>query len=119
MLGYRGEEIVFAGVEDGAVCGGAGGDDADDFAANDFFAGAGLLHLVADGDFEAGADQAGDVAVGGVVRNAAHGDRLTFFAIAGSERDLEFFARQGWRLRRRVRRNRRGERGAAREGSAI
>ena len=90
MRGDGGQKIVFAGVEDGDVGGCAGSDDADDFAADDFLAGAGLLHLVADGDFEAGADQAGDVAVGGVIGNAAHGDGLAFFAIAGGERDLQF-----------------------------
>jgi len=91
MLGYRREKIVLAGVEDCSFCGGAGGDDADDFAANDFLAGAGLLHLIADGDFESGTDEAGDVAVGGVIRDAAHGNGLAFFAVAGGERDLEFF----------------------------
>jgi hypothetical protein len=90
VRGYRGEEIIFAGVEDGDICGGAGGDDADDFAADDFFSGAWLLHLIADGDFESGADQASDVAFGGVVGDAAHGDGLAFFAIAGGERDLQF-----------------------------
>ena len=90
VLGDGGEEIIFAGVEDGDVGGGARGDDAGDFAADEFFAGAGLFHLFADGDFEAGADEAGDVAVGGVIGNAAHGDGLAFFAIAGGEGDLEF-----------------------------
>src|SRR5208337_3154798 len=84
------EEIVFAGIEDGDVGGGAGGDDTGDFASNQLFAGPGLLHLFADGDFEAGADEAGKVSVGGVVRNAAHGNGLALFAIAGGERDLEF-----------------------------
>src|SRR2546430_16152752 len=89
MFGDGGQEIIFAGVENGDVGGGAGGDDADNFATNKFLAGAGLLHLIADGDFEAGADAAGDVAVSGVVRNAAHGDGLAFFAIAGGQGDLQ------------------------------
>jgi hypothetical protein len=33
---------------------------------------------------------AGDVGVGGVIRNAAHGNGLTLFAVAGGESDLEF-----------------------------
>ena len=90
MRGDGGKKIIFAGVEDGDVGGGARRDDANDFAADDFFAGAGLLHLIADGDFEAGADQAGDVAVGGVIRNAAHRNGLPFFAIARGQRDLQF-----------------------------
>ncbi len=87
---YGGEEIVLTGVENGDVGGSAGSYDAGDFAADEFFAGAGLFHLLADGDFETGADEAGDVAVGGVIRDAAHGYGLTFFAIAGGEGDLEF-----------------------------
>ena len=85
-----GEEIILAGIEDGDVGGGAGGDDAGDFAANDLLAGAGLLHLFADGDFEAGANEAGEVNIDGVVRNATHGNGLALFAIAGGEGDLEF-----------------------------
>src|SRR6267378_2081145 len=56
-----------------------------DFAANEFLARAGLLHLIADRDFEAGADQARDVALGGVVWNAAHRNRLALFAVARGE----------------------------------
>src|SRR5260221_2674245 len=85
-----GEKIVFAGVENGDISGGARSYSADDFAAKEFFAEAGRFHLIADGDFETVADQASDVAVGGVIRHAAHGNGLTFFAVAGSERDLQF-----------------------------
>ncbi len=90
MLGYGGEEIVFARVKDGDIGGGARGDDAHDFAADNFFARAGLLHLVADGDLESGADEFGDVAVGGVIRDAAHRNRLALFAIPRGQRDLQF-----------------------------
>ena len=89
ILRDSGKEIVFASVEDGNVGGGAGSDDAGDLAANEFFAGARLLHLLADSDLEAGADEPGDVGVHGVIRNAAHGDRLALFAIARGESDLE------------------------------
>src|SRR5260370_38203025 len=67
MLGDRSEKIIFARVEHGHVRSRAGSDDAHDFAADDLFAGAGLLHLVADGDLESGADEARDVAVSGVI----------------------------------------------------
>src|SRR6476660_4388990 len=70
VLEDRREEIVFFGFEDGDVGGRAWCDDTDDFAANEFFAGAGMLHLIADGDFKAGTDEASNVAVGGVIRNA-------------------------------------------------
>ncbi len=87
--GDGGEEIVFAGVEDGDIGGRARRDHANHFAADEFFARAGLLHLVADGNFEPGANQARDVAFGGMIRNAAHGNGLALFAIARSERDLQ------------------------------
>ena len=85
-----GEEIIFTGVENRDVGGGTGGDDAGDFAPDELFSRAGLLHLFADGDFKASAEKAGDVAVGGMIGDAAHGDGLAFFAIAGGEGDLEF-----------------------------
>src|SRR5215467_13358863 len=63
VLRDGGEEIVFAGVEDGNVRCSAGSDDANNFAAHEFFPRAGRFHLIADSDFEAVANQAGDVAV--------------------------------------------------------
>ena len=47
-------------TQDGDVGCGAGSDDAGDFAADELFAGAGLLDLFADGDFEAGAQESGE-----------------------------------------------------------
>jgi len=67
------EEIVFARVEQSAVGGGPRGDDPHDFPADEFLAWAGLLHLIADRDLEAGANQACDIAFGGVVRHTTHG----------------------------------------------
>src|SRR5256885_17051630 len=89
MFGDGGQEIIFAGVENGDVGGGAGGDDADNFATNKFLAGAGLLHLIADGDFEAGADEAGDVAVRGGGRDAAHGGGVGLFSVLRGPRGLQ------------------------------
>src|SRR6266481_1986170 len=89
MFGDGCEEIVFASVEEGDVGGGARGDDTHDFSANELLAWAGLFHLIANRDLEAGADQARDVAVGGVIRHTAHGNRLTLFAVARGERDLK------------------------------
>jgi len=85
-----GQEIVFADIEHPDVRCRAGRDDANYFPANEFFAWAGLLHLIADSDFETGADQPRDVGFGGVIRHAAHGNGLAFFAIAGSQGDLQF-----------------------------
>jgi len=87
---YGGEKVVFARVKDGDIGGRAGSDDADDFAADEFFAGTGLLHLIANSDFESGADEAGDVCVRSVVGDPAHRDRLALFAIARSESDVQF-----------------------------
>src|SRR5260370_4067496 len=89
MFCDRREEIIFAGVEDCAVSSSTRSDDPHHFAPHEFLARAWLFHLIADGDFEAGANQARDVAFGGVVRNATHRNRLALFAVARSERDLE------------------------------
>src|SRR5713101_7465443 len=43
------KEIVFFGVQNRDIGGGSRSDDADDFAADEFLAGAGLLHLIANG----------------------------------------------------------------------
>src|SRR5215467_3906624 len=89
VLIHSGEKIVLLGFKNGDVGGGARSYDAHHFAADDLFARSRSFHLIADGDFESGANQTGDVAVGRVVRNAAHGDRLALFAIAGSQGDLQ------------------------------
>src|SRR5260221_1593509 len=53
ILKNRREKIIFLGFEHRAIGGCAGSDDADDFAADEFLAGAGLFHLISDGDLEA------------------------------------------------------------------
>ena len=77
------------GVEEVGIGSGAGCDDAGDFAAYQFLAGAGFLHLFADGDAIALLDQARDVAFGGVIGHAAHGDGLALLLVAGSESGFE------------------------------
>ena len=72
------------------VGGRAGSDDAHDLAAHQLLAGAGLFHLVADGDLEAGAQQPRDVGLRGVKGDAAHGHGLASFAIARGQGDLQF-----------------------------
>ena len=89
-LGDGGEEIVFFGTE-GRICGGAGSDDASDFSPHQFFRQAWILDLLADCDFESLADQLRDIAFGGVVGYAAHGDGDAFFFVARGQRDLQFF----------------------------
>ena len=79
-----GGEIVWAGVvEEGEVVNGAGGNDLGDFAFDDF-SGLGFGGLLGDGDSFFGADEFGDVALCGVVGDAAHGD-----AVALGESDVE------------------------------
>ncbi len=48
--GDSGEEAIFFGVEKRAGSCGAGSEDANDFATNEFFTGSGFFHLFADGD---------------------------------------------------------------------
>ncbi len=85
-----GQVVVFVRAEEVGVGRGAGGDDAGDFAADEFLAGAGVFHLVTDRDAVAFADEARDVAFGGVIGHAAHGDGVAFFLVASGEGDFEF-----------------------------
>ena len=48
-----------------------------------FLAGRGIFHLVADGDAMAFLDEARDVAFGGVIGHAAHGDGARLFLCCG------------------------------------
>src|SRR5260370_34947885 len=89
MFGHGSEKIVFASVEDGDVRSGTRRYDTYHLAAHELFARTGQFHLHADGDLEARADQARDIAFGGVIRNAAHGNGLALFAVARGERDLQ------------------------------
>ena len=82
------EKIVLLRAKLG-VGGGAGGDDAGDLAAHQFLGEFGVLHLVADGDLVALADELGDVSLGGVVGNSAHGDGNAIDLLARGEGDLE------------------------------
>jgi len=75
--GDGGEEIVFAGVENGNI-GAVPGVMTRTTSRGRVFCPGGLLHLIADGDLESGANQARDVAFGGVIGNAAHGNGLAF-----------------------------------------
>jgi hypothetical protein len=88
MLGDGCEEIVFAGVEQRAIRGGARRYDAHNLAADQLLARAGQFHLIANRDFESGANQPRDVAFGSVVGNATHRNGLALFSIARSESDL-------------------------------
>ena len=81
-----GEVVALLGGE-GGIEGGAGREDPGDFAADDFFCELRVFHLVADGDAITLAEQAGDVVLRGVVRDAAHGDVALF--VASGEGDLQ------------------------------
>ena len=87
-----GEKIVFIGTE-GRIGGGSGSQDASDFATDDLLRDFRVFHLLADGDLEPLANQLGDVAFGGVIGHATHGDGDPFFLIARGQRDLKFARR--------------------------
>ena len=88
--GHRGQKAIFLGFQDIQVGGGAGGDDAHHFPPHQALAGAGLLHLITDGDLVTGAQQPGDVSFGGMKGDAAHGNGLAALAIARGESNLQF-----------------------------
>ena len=54
-----------------------------------FLASLRIFHLVADGDAVALLNEARDVAFGGVVGHAAHGDGRALFLVARGERDFQ------------------------------
>ena len=86
-IGVQGTEEVVAVRAEGRIDGGAGGEDAGDLAANDLLGELGVFHLLADGDAVALAQKAGDVGLGGVVGDSAHGDGA--FPIPGGEGNLQ------------------------------
>jgi hypothetical protein len=89
--GVGGEQEVVAGaVEELGVGDRARGDDAHHVAADDLAPLGRLLELLAYRHLLAGADEAGDVAVGGVMRDARHRDAV----LSGSQRELEQAGRQ-------------------------
>ena len=77
VLEDGGEVVVAAVVEEVEVVDGAGGEDLGDLAI-DQLAGDGYGGLLAEGDAFAGLDEFGDVALRGVVGDAAHGDGVAF-----------------------------------------
>ena len=81
-----GEIVALLGGERG-IERGAWGENASDFATDDLFGEFGVLHLLADGDAVAFAEQAGDVVFRSVIWDAAHGNAA--FAIARGKSDLE------------------------------
>ena len=83
----HGQVVVGFGLEPVLVEDGAGGDDAGDLAFDE--AAADFADLVADGDAQAGLDEAPDVGGGRVVGDAAHGHAVAFAELAGGEDDLQ------------------------------
>ena len=71
---YAAQVVAALGAEAGLVDDGAGSDDADDVPLHQPLGGGGILRLLADGHLVALGDEPGDVGVGGVVGDAAHGD---------------------------------------------
>ncbi len=88
MAGDGAEKVVLLRAEL-RVGGGAGGDHAGDLAAHQLLGELGVLHLVADGDLVSLADELGDVALGGMVGNSAHGQGDAIDLLARGEGDLQ------------------------------
>ena len=93
-VGDRGQVVVPAGVEQGILGEGAGGNDADHLAPDDGFRAPlpghrRILDLLADRDPEALADEALEIGFGGVHGHAAHGDVGARVPAALGERDVE------------------------------
>ena len=87
---HRGQKVVLPRFENVRVDGRARRYHARHFALHQFLGLARILHLVANRHAEAPPDQLGDVALGGVVGHAAHGNGRALFLVAGGQSDLEF-----------------------------
>ena len=72
----RHQQVIAAGVEQGFVVEGAGGDDTHHLAFHRSLGGGRVADLFTDRHRLAGADQACQVALGAVIGNAGHGNRL-------------------------------------------
>ena len=83
------QEVVFPRLQQVAVAQGAGGDDPGHLPLHQLPGGLGVFDLVADGHPVAFADQLGDIGVGTVVGNPAHGDGGPLFLVARGQGDLQ------------------------------
>ncbi len=92
MPGERGEEIILLRSHL-RVDGGAGGEHPRDLAPHQLGRQLWIFHLVANRHLVALADELGNIALGGVVGNAAHGNGNAFFLVAGGERNLQLTRR--------------------------
>ena len=90
VAGNCGKVVVLVRAKQMRIGSRAWRDDAGDFAADEFLAGNCRFHLIADRHAVTLGDQARNVAFRRMVGNAAHGDGLALFLIAGSESDFEF-----------------------------
>ncbi len=86
---HGGQKIVFSRSHQVGVHGGAGRDDARDIALHQFLGEPRIFHLVADGDAVPFLNEARDVAVGGVIGHAAHGDGGALFLVARGQGDFQ------------------------------
>ena len=84
-----GDVVVLLFVEEVFFDEGARGDDADDVSLHHAAARGGLGELFADGDLFAEGHEAGDIVVGRVVRDAAHGRALFQAAVAPRQRQVQ------------------------------
>ena len=88
-----GAEIAASGLQGGVVQHRTRSDHADDVPLHKPLGRGGILCLLADGHLVALGDEAGDVALGGVVGDAAHGHlfvkRLIFVLVAGGEGEIQ------------------------------
>ena len=119
-LGEPRQIVVTARVEQPLLGQGAGGDDADHRPAQHLGAApprlGRVLDLVADRDLEPGADQPGEIGLGGMDRDAAHRNVGALVLAALGQRDVERLCTRRPRPRKTARKNRPSERTAGSPG---
>ena len=92
----RQQEVVRPLVQHIALDNRAGGDDAGDAALHQALGQGGILHLLANGDLIAAADELFDIVVHSMMRHAAHGSALLQAAVAPGKGQFQL---PGGRLR--------------------
>ena len=95
---HAAQVVAALGAEAGLVDNGARGNDADDVPLHKALGGGGILRLLADGHLIALGNEAGNIGVGGVVGDAAHGDLvvkgLGLVLVAGGQGQIQLSGRR-------------------------
>lgn len=90
ILCDRSEVVVLTGTQKRRFGGGARRHNPREFPFYELLGETRIFHLIADRHAVTALNEPGDISLGGVIGNAAHGDGLTFLLVTGGQCDLKF-----------------------------